>query len=65
MNDQETTEQVEVNGKSFKRLLCFIGWHTWTWKLPKDGILYLNAEPPVHAKCRHCGKRYGKEENGR
>jgi len=43
-----------------RRILCFIGWHTWKWRLygpdkkPRFDI-------PADATCEHCGARY--EEN--
>lgn len=46
------------------KILCFIGWHNWTWKLKYAGNsrpIILNAPPPDDAKCSQCGKKYGKE----
>ena len=51
--------------KVIGKLLCFIGWHNWTWKLTYFGNtgpqpIILNAPPPDNAKCSRCGKPYGK-----
>ena len=46
-----------------RRLYCFIGWHSWKWTLPGNGILHLNASPPNHAACVHCGALYEKCDN--
>lgn len=32
-----------------RKILCFVGWHQWTWK-------FRNI--PFYAKCNHCGKPY-------
>jgi len=41
------------------KLLCFIGWHKWTWKFERGSTIYLDAPPPAHAKCSKCHKVYG------
>jgi hypothetical protein len=44
------------------KLLCLIGWHTWTWKYERGTTLFLDAPPPDHATCERCGVRFGKKK---
>lgn len=44
-----------------QKLLCFIGWHEFSWLLPEDGVINLSGPPPDHATCLHCGVRYKNE----
>ena len=46
----------------FRKLLCFIGYHVWTWKLNEDGYLSLSGPPPNHATCKHCKVKYKEDE---
>lgn len=51
-----------------RKLLCFIGWHSWKWTLQKDEIIYIDKVYgvdggdyiPDRAICRYCGKKYSK-----
>lgn len=42
----------------FRKLLCKIGWHTWTWKKLEGDIIFLGGDPPDRAKCCHCGIKF-------
>lgn len=42
----------------FRKLLCWIGWHEFVWKLEDGESIILDSPPPDHAKCKHCGTRY-------
>lgn len=46
-----------------KKLLCFIGYHNWSWTLKREGIfcepLPLGVIPDM-AICKRCGVKYGK-----
>jgi hypothetical protein len=44
-----------------RKILCFIGWHTWTWRLGVDEILRLDDPIPIKAVCCHCGESYEEE----
>lgn len=44
----------------FRKLLCLVGWHVWTWRLGRGEALHLGDDPPAHAKCKHCGRRWAK-----
>jgi len=48
--------------RSFLRnLLCWIGFHTWTWNLErKNGAIYFDPEQkiPDYAKCKWCDKKF-------
>ena len=39
-------------------LLCFLGWHRWTWRYEVGTLLCLDVSPPDHAKCSRCGVSY-------
>ncbi len=41
-----------------RKLLCFIGYHRWTWKLSEGQEIDLNAPPPDDAFCYFCYKDY-------
>lgn len=52
----------------FRKFLCFIGFHEWTWKAsdfkdefddPDWKLSLTETKPPSFAKCKHCGERYG------
>ena len=47
-----------------KKILCFLGWHTWTWVLTDNPVIF-NC-PPDNSKCKNCGitfsKTNGKQE---
>ncbi len=45
-------------------LLCTIGWHEYTWKLRRHGVIVLRSDPPPDARCRHCNIRFRKEPHG-
>lgn len=44
------------------KVLCKIGWHSWTWKLSvENGIaetVRLNGDIPDRATCKKCGIKY-------
>jgi hypothetical protein len=44
--------------KALQKLLCRIGWHAWTWKLERGAPLFLDCNPPDHAKCSRCGIQF-------
>ena len=41
-----------------QRILCLIGFHTWTWRLEEGEKVIINKLPPDHAKCAYCGAIY-------
>jgi len=51
------------------KILCFLGFHNWTWKASdfKDEFenpdwkyhLKEGSPPPSFSKCKRCGERYG------
>jgi hypothetical protein len=43
------------------KILCFLGWHRWTWKLSDVGYVSLNENPPDFARCERCDARYEKQ----
>lgn len=45
----------------FRVILCAVGWHEFTWKLRRNGVINLSSNPPDDAKCKHCGIRFGKD----
>lgn len=57
---KRTTKRGPSMIRMIRRILCFIGWHTWSWKFQEGNTLYLNDPPPDHAVCKHCGQRYKK-----
>ena len=42
----------------WKKVLCFLGWHEWSWLLSSVDGITLDGPPPPHAKCQYCGVRY-------
>jgi len=44
--------------KIFRKILCFIGYHEWTWKFIKGTI--ITEQIPDHAKCKYCVQTYKK-----
>lgn len=38
------------------KLLCLVGWHNWTWKLPKSGSIEI--EDGVDVRCGYCDAPY-------
>ena len=42
-----------------RKMLCFIGWHEWTWKL--SDVECIDDKIPDFAICKHCGERYDKK----
>ncbi|MCK5615269.1 hypothetical protein KAR91_76100 [Candidatus Pacearchaeota archaeon] len=46
-----------------RKLLCFIGYHEWTWTLGVDcEFVSLNGPPPETAYCKHCRVMFGKKK---
>jgi len=45
------------------KILCFIGWHSWTWTLRQEnGVTErVDGTIPARAVCSHCGKKYVKD----
>lgn len=46
-----------------ERFLCFIGYHSWSWRAPTREIngvrtLIIDETIPPYAKCVRCDKRY-------
>ena len=41
------------------KILCFFGWHSFTWKFDRERPFDPFAPPPNHAKCERCGVNYG------
>lgn len=46
-----------------RKLLCFIGWHSWQWTLQPYESIHLNNYIPNRARCKHCGQRYTNQTN--
>lgn len=46
------------DGSRFSRILCWLGWHRWTWRFVRGTTLKLNDSPPDHARCSRCGQIY-------
>lgn len=38
------------------RLLCWVGWHSWTWKMKWP--IMLGSPPPNYPECDRCGLRF-------
>lgn len=38
-----------------ERLLCWLGWHEWTWKYVRGTPILITSPIPGHAKCKRCG----------
>lgn len=47
----------------WRRFLCFIGYHRWTWTLKDGETICLAGSPPRRAACDFCGEIYGKEKS--
>ena len=47
-----------------RKLWCYLGSHSWTWKLESGDTIYLNGGVPEHAVCSKCGKAYKELNNG-
>lgn len=42
-----------------KRILCFFGWHRWTFKFERGYYpVTVTSPPPDNAKCSRCGITY-------
>ena len=41
-----------------RRLLCFLGLHTWSYSLRDYGTVHLSGYWPPSTKCKHCSKKY-------
>jgi hypothetical protein len=54
MNEDADTEIP----KWLSKILCFFGWHYWTWKFEDGDTIWLDKEPPDHAICCCCKKPY-------
>ena len=55
---------VTVTTKWYHRLLCLIGYHCWSWPLPKNGTVDIFGPIPDNATCDHCGTRRVSAEDG-
>ncbi len=48
-----------LGGFNMGKILCFFGWHKWTWKFENGRYpVIISNPPPDNAKCSRCGKRY-------